>query len=139
MENDSTDNNENNELAQRELRKAGTINLQGKDYLQVAYRVKLMRLEHPEWSILTSFENLKFGEEVVLVARCCILGDRSHTLATAHKTVVRGGRGPAGKFPLEMAETGAIGRALAACGFGTLSGDLDEGEQLADAPTKRSW
>ncbi len=36
---------------------------------------------------------------------------------------------------LEKSETGAIGRALALCGFGTqFTPELDEGERLADSP-----
>ena len=40
---------------------------------------------------------------------------------------------------LEKAETGAIGRALALCGYGTqFTGDeLDEGKRIVDAPVKR--
>lgn len=121
------------------LRAAGTIKLQGKDYLQVAHRVAIMRAEHPDWCIETAFQTHEFNESKVLVARCAIGDETGRTLATATKTVTSGGRGPAGKFPLEMAETGAVGRALAACGYGTLSGDLDEGDQIADAPQSKSW
>lgn len=124
---------------QAQLRSAGTIKLQGKDYLQVAHRVAIMRAEHPEWGIETGYVTHTFGDKPLLAARCAIVDGSGRTLATATKTVVSGGRGPAAKFPLEMAETGAIGRALAACGYGTLSGDLNEGDQLADAPAKRQW
>ena len=121
------------------LRKSGTIKLQGKDYLQVAHRVAIMRAEHPDWCIETGFATHKFNDVDVLVARCAVANGEGRTLATATKTVTSGGKGPAGKYPLEMAETGAIGRALAACGYGTLSGDLNEGDQIADAPQKGSW
>jgi hypothetical protein len=131
---------ENVKERQDSLRKAGTIKLQGKDYLQVAHRVAIMRAEHPDWGIETGYISNQFGDETLLAARCAIIDSSGRTLATATKTVVKGGRGPAAKFPLEMAETGAIGRALAACGYGTLSGDLNEGDQIADAPQKAgSW
>ena len=137
------ENKEENEVEikerQAQLRSAGTIKLQGKDYLQVAHRVAIMRAEHPEWGIETGYVTHTFNEKPMLAARCTIVDGTGRTPATATKTVVSGGRGPAAKFPLEMAETGAIGRALAACGYGTLSGDLNEGDQLADAPAKRQW
>jgi hypothetical protein len=43
-------------------------------------------------------------------------------------------------FPdyIEKAETGAIGRALAMCGYGTLQApEFDEGERIADAPVEK--
>jgi len=44
------------------------------------------------------------------------------------------------RFPdyIEKAETGAVGKALAMCGYGTLQApEFDEGERLADAPIAR--
>ena len=43
-------------------------------------------------------------------------------------------------FPdyIEKAETGAVGRALAMCGYGTLQApEFDEGERIADAPIEK--
>jgi len=118
------------------LRKLGTISLQGKDYLQVAHRILLFRLQHPGAGIRTGFETI--GETAVAV--CQVVDASGKLLAIAHKSVQSGGRGPAAKYPLEMAETGAIGRALGLCGYGTLSGDIDEGDQIADAPqTAGKW
>ena len=122
------------------IRKQGTIKLQGKEYLQVASRILLARTENPDWSIETAFDTLQFGEEKHLVARCLVSDGCGKILATATKTVRREGRGPAAKYPFEMAETGEIGRALGMCGYGTLTGDLDEGDQIADAPqAARKW
>jgi len=122
------------EKKQSEVRKLGTIRLQGKDYLQVAHRVLLFRLEHPNDAILTEFTTVA---ETVLCT--CRIARDGNIVSTAHKSVQPGGEGPAGKYPMEMAETGAIGRALNLCGYGTLSGDLDEGDQIADAPQKSRW
>ena len=44
-------------------------------------------------------------------------------------------------FPdyIEKAETGAVGRALAMCGYGTLQApEFDECERLADAPVEKA-
>ena len=43
-------------------------------------------------------------------------------------------------FPdhIEKAEAGAIGRALAMCGYGTLQApEFDEGKRIADAPVEK--
>jgi len=116
---------------------AGYLDLQGKDYLQVAHRVLWFRFIHPGHSITTE---LVLNQDVSYVkATVGVLDDGEFiTLATSHKRVhaIGEGRGAAAKYPLETAETGAIGRALALCGFGTLAGDLIEGDQIADAPQK---
>ena len=109
------------------------MKLQGKDYLPVAPRVVMFRQEHPDYSILTETKEVA-GDAYVYAA---VLDAKGFTLATAHKRVRKDAKGPAALWPLETAETGAIGRALALCGYGTLSGDLDEGDQLADAPVER--
>jgi len=117
--------------------KKNKMKLRDKDYLQVAHRVVVFRKEHPNWTIETNVKTI--GEDEYVFARvaapiedgnCTAL----NTIATAHKRVRVGGQGPSGKYPVETAETGAIGRALAFCGYGTLAGDIDEYEQIADAP-----
>lgn len=105
------------------------IKLQGKDYLPVAARIAWMRSEHPDWSIVTAPVNI--GQAVYMSAT---VSDNGSILATAHKAINANRKGPGASYPLEAAETGAIGRALGLCGYGTLSGDLDEGEELADSP-----
>jgi len=136
---DNNDDEEVNNERKAKVFKQGIVKLQGKDYLQVAHRIVIAREDHPEWRIETSFESYTFNEQPVLVARC-VISDSTGVLSTATKTVRSEGRGPAAKYPMEMAETGAIGRCLGLCGYGTLSGDLSEGDQIADAPvTKKVW
>jgi hypothetical protein len=117
------------------------MKLQGKNYLPVAPRVVMFRAEHPDWEICT--EPVTVGEDTYMravVSRPDITPDGTYlgmiTAATAHKRVRKDGKGPAALWPLETAETGAIGRALALCGYGTLAGDLDEHDELADAPVE---
>lgn len=108
------------------------LNLKGKDYLQVAYRILWAREDHPDWSITT--EMVKFEPEFVIM-RATVFLPNGQILATAHK------REDVKHFPdnIEKAETGSVGRALAMCGYGTqFTGDeLDEGSRLADSPTPR--
>ena len=102
--------------------------IKGKDYLTVAYRLVWFREEHPSWTIKT--ECIDMSEQSCLF-RAEILSD-SHTLVSSgHK---REHKAHFGDYE-EKAETGAIGRALAHCGYGTqFAPDLHEGERIVDSP-----
>ena len=105
------------------------LDLRGKDYLQVAHRLVWFREERPDWSIITELVQINVDS---CLAKAYIRDDKSNLMGTAHKFETAKG------FPdfIEKSETGAIGRALALCGFGTqfCADDLDEGERLADSP-----
>jgi hypothetical protein len=101
------------------------------DYLPVAARIAWFRKDHPLWSIITEVE-LQADKAVVMKAT--IKDMLGTVIATARKKETEIG------FPdyIEKAETGAIGRALAMCGYGTLQApEFDEQERLADAPVER--
>jgi len=107
------------------------LDLKGKSYLQVAHRLVWFREDHQDWSITTSVTY----NDTVSVARAEIKDNSGHTIATAHKRETADGF-----FDfIEKSETGAIGRALALCGYGTqFTDDLEEGERLADSPVSRN-
>ena len=87
---------------------------------------------YPHWAIETE---LVSTNESASVARAVIKDESGRVIATAHKSETAQG------FPdhMEKAETGAIGRALALCGYGTqFTDDLEEGGRLADAPIPRA-
>jgi len=117
------------------MTKAGTellmLNLRGKDYLEVKYRLVWLREEKPDWSIETE---LIVREPTESLAKAVIKDSSGRIVATAHK------REDAKGFPdhMEKAETGAIGRALALLGYGTqfCADELDEGERIVDAPAE---
>ncbi len=130
-----------------------------KDYLPVQYRLVWFRAECPEGTITTELLDLNRSEECEtevsvwndekrkyekIIKRAC-------GVAVFRATVTDGKGGSAtgtktenaASFAdyLEKAETGSIGRALAALGYGTqFTGDeLDEGnDRIADAPVHRS-
>lgn len=107
------------------------LNLKGKDYLKVAHRLVWFREEHSDWSIQT-FQNS--GGIDFAVFRAEIRNSDGFIIATAHK------REDMKHFQdyIEKAETGAIGRALALCGYGTqFEPELDEGDRLADSPISK--
>lgn len=104
------------------------LDMRGKPYLQVAHRLVWVREEHPNWRIETTIYS---GNDAYTICKATILDENGHTLATAHK------REDKEHFSdhMEKSETGAIGRALALCGYGTqFAPELDEGQRLADSP-----
>jgi len=101
------------------------------DYLPVAARIAWFRKDNPYWSIITEIEQL--GNKAV-VMKATIKDMLGNIIATARKKETEIG------FPdyIEKAETGAIGRALAMCGYGTLQApEFDEQDRLADAPVEK--
>jgi hypothetical protein len=108
------------------------IDLRGKQYLEVAWRLVWFRDAHPTGSIITTLLSTE-----PLIMRCEVVVD-GVVIATGHgsadaqgRKVVWSGR------EIEKAETAAIGRALAAAGFGTqFSGEYDDAadNHLADSP-----
>jgi hypothetical protein len=107
------------------------LDLRGKDYLQVAHRLVWFREEHPTWSIETEPLAIQ-SDYAIFVARVKDENGRLISTGTKHET-------KHGFFDfIEKAETGAIGRALALCGYGTqFAPELDEEERIVDAPLQR--
>lgn len=103
------------------------LDLRGKDYLVVAQRLVWFREEHPDWSIET--EITRFGEGGL--GKATIKDSSGRIMATSHKF-----EDPKGfQDWIEKCETGAVGRALALCGYGTqFAPELSEGERIVDSP-----
>lgn len=108
------------------------MSLRGKDYLEVKFRVVWFREERPNWRIDTEFVSLT---QDAAMAKATIRDESGNVMATSHKFEDKKG------FPdfAEKAETGAIGRALALCGFGTAfcADELDEGSRIVDSPVEQ--
>ena len=108
------------------------LDLRGKSYLQVAWRLVWFREEHPKWTIETAPV-----ETTATSAFFCakILDEERRVVATGHKFEDKQGFADF----REKAETGAIGRALAMCGYGTqfCADELDEGSRVTDSPVER--
>lgn len=132
--------------------------LQGKDYLEVKWRLVWFREQCPGGTIDT--EELEYDAERPVEAEVFVWNQEKRRKEKVvkqskgyarYRAVVTDGNGAratgtksenAANFPDfgEKAETGAIGRALAALGYGTqFTGDeFYEGERIVDSPVDRS-
>jgi hypothetical protein len=107
--------------------------IQGNDYLEVKWRLVWMRKEHRDWSVVTEPVEIN-TEKKYVIFRATVKDETDRVIATATKAESRNG------FTdyLEKAETGAVGRALALCGYGTqFAPELNEAHRIVDAPVKR--
>src|SRR5262245_32294771 len=100
------------------------------EYLEVKFRLLWLRTEHPDAHIVT--EMLKLDKDVAVFRA-------SVALPNGGSAVGHGSESP-GDFRdyVEKAETKALGRALAHCGFGTqfVGDEMTEGDRIVDAPVK---
>lgn len=111
------------------------MKLKGKDYLPVAARVLWFREEFPiaaGWGIRTRRIDGSFKEGFAEYY-AEVVDPEGRIVATGSNVEDKAGFGDF----LQKAETGAIGRALAAAGFGTMAA-LDEGpDNVVDSPVER--
>lgn len=93
----------------------GKVQIHGKTYLTVAYRVSQFRENHVDWGIET--EIVEAGDSLV-VMKASIKNPEGKIVGTGHAEENRNSSQINRTSALENCETSAIGRALAACGFG---------------------
>lgn len=107
------------------------ITLKGKtDYLPVSARLVWFRMERPDWSVVTTPVKIDMECNFAIFA-AEIRDTEGRVIATGHKMETLK---DFGDF-IEKSETGAIGRALALCGFGTqFAPDFDEKHRIVDTP-----
>lgn len=98
------------------------ISLKGKAYLPALPRIQWMRSEHPDWGITTEVAEFDKEKGFILV-KATITNEKGQVLATAYKSQ----RKTQFADYIEKAETGAISRAVAFAGYGTLMAmDVEE-------------
>jgi len=94
---------------------SGIVNIHGKEYQTVAFRVGKFREKHYDWSLKT--EVVQRSEEFVVML-ATIADETGRVRATGHSEEYRKASQINKTSALENAETSAIGRALAALGMG---------------------
>jgi len=113
------------------------IDIKGKDYLPVAWRLVWFRQDHPDWTIETKPYHYD-AEKSIVIFKAYIKNEAGQVIATAHKTEASALLpGPMKSEYFEKAETGSIGRALAMCGYGTqFDPEFDEADRIVDSPVE---
>ena len=107
------------------------MKLDGRDYLEVKWRILWLRTEHPDAVIITELEKHEGG--LALFKAKITLPDGGEATGWGSETV-----SDFGDY-IEKAETKALGRACAALGYGTqFCDDFDFHDKPVDAPVKRS-
>jgi hypothetical protein len=112
---------------------AHLIKLQGKDYLEVRWRLAWLREAHPDAIIVTEIVQIDTAAEWAVIRATVTLptGGSATGMALQRPTAIA-------KDYIANGETSAIGRALGALGFGTQHAvEFDQGEQVVDAPVTR--
>lgn len=108
------------------------MDLKGKKYLQVMWRLVWFREDHPNWGIDTQLVSHD-PEKFVAVFAAKITDENGKQVSSGF------GSESAKDFRdyLEKAETKAVGRALAMLGYGTqFAPEMDEGERIVDSPVQ---
>lgn len=116
-----------------------TMSLKGKSYLQVADRVYAFRLDHPitsGWQIVTEIIAGSFPEKWV-IWESRIIDPNGKVVATGHKQEEPPASSMGCADWVDKGETGAIGRALGNCGYGTLAALEEDPNSPCDAPRER--
>jgi len=94
---------------------SGKVNIRGREYLTVAYRVKQFRVDHPDWQIHTDIIHMD-DDRVVVRAEIC--DSAGVTVASGHAEEKRSASQINQTSALENCESSAVGRALAFAGYG---------------------
>lgn len=110
---------------------AHLIDLKGKSYLQVMWRLVWFREEKPLWSIDTKLEQLT-DNHAVFSAKIYDENGVQKSAGYGSESVKDF------RDFIEKAETKAVGRALAMLGYGTqFAPEMDEGERIVDSPVQK--
>lgn len=106
------------------------MDLKGKQYLQVMWRLVWFRDEKPNWCIDTKLEHLSDTHAV--------FSAKVYDETGAQKSSGYGSESVKDfRDFIEKAETKAVGRALAMLGYGTqFAPEMDEGERIVDSPVE---
>ena len=94
---------------------SGIVEIHGKAYQTVAFRVKAFREKHPGYTLQTEIVS---RDAEVVVMKALIADEKGRLIATGHAEETRKSSQINRTSALENAETSAIGRALASFGLG---------------------
>lgn len=107
------------------------MNMRGKEYLEVKWRIVWFRTDNPTGAITTHI----VSTDPLMVRASITIG--GNEVATGHGSAEKKQGAVWSGRELEKAETAAIGRALAHAGYGTQFTGEDESDNLVDSPVEK--
>ena len=110
----------------------GIVKIHGKEYKTVALRVAEFRAKHPDYTILTE---LVEANDVLVVMKATISA-AGMVIATGHAEEVRSASKINSQAAMEVAESSAVGRALAFFGLGGT--EIASADEVANAITQQN-
>src|SRR6056300_1238276 len=113
-----------------------TLNIRGKNYVEVHERIKFFRQEnqYKNWTISTEVTMTDDREECICK---CIIGDtEQRVIATGHAHEVKASSNINKTSFIENCETSAVGRALAMLGIG-IDTSIASANEVSDAIAKQ--
>lgn len=99
------------------MSKLKTVNIKGKDYVEVNERLKYFREKYPAWSLITYVERLDM-EKGYIVMKACIYNEQNQLIATGYAYEKESSSFINKTSFIENCETSAWGRALGNLGIG---------------------
>ena len=110
------------------MKKLKTVNIKGKDYVEVHERLKFFREVYPEYTLDT--QTIEKTEDTVMF-KAVILNEQGRIIASGHAEERRGSSFINKTSYVENCETSATGRALAFLGF--ISDGIASAEEVSTA------
>ena len=92
-----------------------TINIKGKDYVEVNERIKYFRKEYPDWSLITEIQRLENG---FCLIKASAIDENDNVRATGHAYENENSTFINKTSYIENCETSAVGRCLGILGIG---------------------
>ena len=92
-----------------------TVNIKGKEYVEVNERIKYFREKYPEWSIITEIQKLENG---FCLIKASAIDEDDNVRATGHAYENENSTFINKTSYIENCETSAIGRCLGVLGIG---------------------
>ena len=112
----------------------GIVKIHGKEYKTVALRVAEFRAKHPDYTILTE---LVEANDVLVVMKATISA-AGMVIATGHAEEVRSASKINSQAAMEVAESSAVGRALAFFGLAGEELSIASADEVAHAITQQN-
>lgn len=111
-----------------------TVNIKGKKYVMVKDRIKALREQFPDWSIVTEIVSM---DELQVTFKASLIDPDGRVVATGHAQEVAGSTNINKTSHLENAESSALGRMAAAMNVG-IDDSYGSADEVANAQMQQA-